>query len=809
VEWPAIGNTAPEKPKDPVSKLHEQLLRLKQIEIPDATKMPKMPEAAKTYEVQPDASKHMVPECKAKQHVEGNNWDEDREKRATLQAIKDVEEFEKYNQPQTLVFEPVTGKTRKSRTHDHPKTETVTVPKQKDEEIKPEIKQTKTRDEPKTPASTATTVSTRKLAIVEANDKKMATTVAAAAIATAIAAAKADANFDYHFIAPARCEIMARHASTLNSALCLLPPCLRSRLRLRYVNAPYLRGSAPVVFGVDNGETNYTEPRYAKVNVATNSQSRSRSKPQMRGEQWDPSKDASHQLRPQPRRRARNTTSRKECHHELPPLQARRRAHRASRRLMRASARALPSCRKHTCARPRPAPLAQGTSATPALVQKPAASCKVDDPKPRRCTLAISITFSERVHLELKPHTILKAMEIAACIAPPPRIHGRTDDLPKCIQIFVRKFDGAAITLDVTPLTSIADVKARIDDKAGIPAHHQRLIFEGKQLEDERTIDHYGIRAESTLHALGNLNGSGRRHGKRVRAQSASVTPPPPPLPPPPAIHHPLHPPIDNSIENVMASDRWRGARPGMIFKTGPLGTGYYKDEGPINKSDACASSSVMLLQENKHATVEYWDDPLHDFGLDAITKILGMYAETRHEEATTKPRPRDLRPGDFISSLSTSIRIVSTCDWDTIYYRLVHANIKGGTSESIEFMKKAPLETNPQVIRIMEALDVGGVHNFPNRHKTPVYPNRTLNSADPDDSIETTILGCWTQNDVYLRQCGPEGHLRSGSTVLEVDASLGFSIPTESGANLHRGPWPHADDFTGSLRHFVSIAQC
>jgi hypothetical protein len=49
----------------------------------------------------------------------------------------------------------------------------------------------------------------------------------------------------------------------------------------------------------------------------------------------------------------------------------------------------------------------------------------------------------------------------------------------------VRKFDGATTTLDVTPLTSIADVKARIDDKAGIPAHHQRLIFEGKQVEDE------------------------------------------------------------------------------------------------------------------------------------------------------------------------------------------------------------------------------------------------------------------------------------------------------------------------------------
>ncbi|KAK6202768.1 ubiquitin-related domain-containing protein [Scheffersomyces amazonensis] len=75
------------------------------------------------------------------------------------------------------------------------------------------------------------------------------------------------------------------------------------------------------------------------------------------------------------------------------------------------------------------------------------------------------------------------------------------------MQVKVKTLTGRDILVEIEPTDKIIRIKETMEEKEGIPPAQQRFIFNGTQLDDEKTVEESGIQAGSSLHLVLTLRG--------------------------------------------------------------------------------------------------------------------------------------------------------------------------------------------------------------------------------------------------------------------------------------------------------------
>eukprot|EP00973_Karenia_brevis_P005211 715643-Karenia_brevis.AAC.1 len=138
--------------------------------------------------------------------------------------------------------------------------------------------------------------------------------------------------------------------------------------------------------------------------------------------------------------------------------------------------------------------------------------------------------WENRLRHQFRPQPAMGSNEFQILVKMPSPDGFRSDE---SLQEAIRKLgedpematSGTQISLTVSGDLTLLLLKEKILDRLDIPIDQQRLIFEGKQLEDGRTLSSYRIDNNCTLHLVFRLRGGmGKKGVKKVTKQEKMAT---------------------------------------------------------------------------------------------------------------------------------------------------------------------------------------------------------------------------------------------------------------------------------------------
>lgn len=99
--------------------------------------------------------------------------------------------------------------------------------------------------------------------------------------------------------------------------------------------------------------------------------------------------------------------------------------------------------------------------------------------------------------------TMSTSLTFDASLKTIPQVSLICDDFPICI----KSLTGKQTSVNVHHKMIVSELKDMIEKIEQTPFDQQRLVYNGKQLEDDRTLDYYNIQKDTVVHIILRIRG--------------------------------------------------------------------------------------------------------------------------------------------------------------------------------------------------------------------------------------------------------------------------------------------------------------